>query len=77
MIAPNICLDEFYHIIKKMHFGVKTGDPHVWACPPATPKTHMHADRPFLSRNAILTLCGLISHQNKENKKKLLKSLDK
>ena len=37
----------------------------------------MHADRPILFQNAILTLYGHISHQINKTKKSLLKSLDK
>ena len=45
--------------------------------PRMTPKNRMHADWSILYQNAILILWELISHQNKENKKKMLKSLDK
>ena len=70
MIAQNVCLDKFDHIIKKMHFRLKTGVPHMRALITLhlTHKFHMHTDRPILSRNAILILCGLVSHQNKGNK---------
>ena len=53
MIAKDVRLDEVYHIMGVTH--------------PATPKSRMHVDRPFLSRNAFLTICVRISHQNKEN----------
>ena len=41
--------------------------------PPLTCKIRMHADRPILPRNAIMTLCRLILDQNLKNKKKFAK----
>ena len=75
MILPNVRLDEFYHIIKKKSILGKKQvirtcgrDP-----PPFTPKSHIRADRSILPENAIMTLCILRSHKNKENKKKIAK----
>ena len=75
MIAQNVRLDEFYHIIKKNKvIWVKKGrlSISVTPCSPRL-KIGMLSDRSFLPQNAILTLCGPISHQNKENKKKIAK----
>ena len=47
------------------------------ATPPSTPNNNMHTDIAVLAQNVLLINCGLISHQNEQNKKKLLKSLHK
>ena len=75
MIAQNVQLDEFYHIIKKkLHFRLKIGDPQLRVRPPpSTPNNNMHTDIAILAQNVLLINCGLISHQNEQNKKKIAK----
>ena len=75
MIPQNVRLDEFYHIIKKkMHFKLKIGDPHMRVRPPpSTPNNNIHTDIVVLTQNVLLIHCGLISHQNEQNKKKIAK----
>ena len=75
MIAQNVHLDEYYHIIKKKYCHLSQKQPpfNFSNIHPATPKIRLHADRPILYQNAILVHCRLISHQKLQNKKKIAK----
>ena len=59
----------FTILLKKMHFRLKIGDPHLRVRPPPTPNNNMHTDIAVLAQNVFIIYCGLISPQTEQNKK--------
>ena len=57
-------------MVPKLHFEVKTICPHVGVYMQIYKYIYIHTDRPVLSRNAILMLIGVITHENEQIKKK-------